>query len=356
MKSATWTIMADKITVSMPKQGKHDVAYKLDPTKKPKQIDFTPLDGPPNEKGKTGHGLYSLEGDVLKLCMPKGPDADERPTELRTEEGGKAFLITLKREKPVKDKPKEDKPEADKQAIQGTWQVTDVETKDKKTPDPTGALKKIKTQQWTFRRRHGHRPDARREGHPARRLHAGPVPKPKGNHPHGARRSGDGHLQSGGRRSQTVLSGPAGGPKPTELAADDAGKNILLTLKRVTADKEKPKEDKPKDDAKVKKLLQDWCDVAKKEYEMRKTRYQSGLSSIEPVAASARRVLTAELARSDNKEDRVKACEAYLQQTTDMAKIAKLQWQAGSLPHADALEAEYHRLEAEVMLEREKAK
>ncbi len=359
MKSATWIITADKITVSIPKQGKRDVTYKLDPTKKPKQIDFTPLDGPPNEKGKTGHGIYSLDGDVLKLCMPEAPDTDERPMELATKEGGKAILFTLKREKPAKAKPKEDKPGADQQAIQGIWQVTDVETKDIKTPDPTGALKKIKTQQWIFT---DDKVTLRMPGEkdiPAAGYTLDPSKRPK--EIDLSPEKGQGEPQPGvysldGDVLKLCFPGPKSGPRPTELAADDAGKNILFTLKRVTVDKEKSKEDKPNDDAKVKKLLQDLLQAAKEEYRLRKEVYLAGNSTVESLTDSARRVLTAELEGSEKKEDRVAACEAYLRQATEAAKMTKVKVEGGRASYADAAQAEYYRLEAEIMLEREKAK
>jgi RNA polymerase sigma factor (sigma-70 family) len=359
MKSSKWVITADKITISLPNQARQDASYKLDPTKKPKHLDFKPLDGPASEKGKTGHGLYSLDGDVLKVCMPMSPEADERPTELRTKEGGKALLITLKREKPAKDKPKEDKPEADKQAIQGTWQVTDVETKDKKTPDPTGALKKIKTQQWTFT---ADKVTVRTPGEEAilasaYRMDSSKNPKEIDITPgKGNGEPGPGLYRLEGDVLTLCFPGPGGGLRPTELAADDAGKSILLTLKRVTADKEKPKEDKPKDDAKVKKLLQDMVQAAKEEYKLRTQRYLSGVSTSEQLAGASRRVLTAELEWSEKKEERVKACEEYLQRTTEVAKHAKAGADAGQATQADAVQAEYYRLEAEIMLEREKAK
>jgi hypothetical protein len=41
---------------------------------------------------------------------------------------------------------------------------------------------------------------------------------------------------------------------------------------------------------------------------------------------------------------------------TDVAKSAKAGAEVGQKSPADALEAEYYRLEAEIMLEREKAK
>jgi RNA polymerase sigma factor (sigma-70 family) len=48
--------------------------YKLDQGKMPKEIDVTPLDGPPGEKGETFRGLYELKGDDLKIGI-NGPGA-----------------------------------------------------------------------------------------------------------------------------------------------------------------------------------------------------------------------------------------------------------------------------------------
>src|SRR5437899_3006262 len=40
--------------------------YRLDPSKKPTAIDYTPDYGA--DKGKPHKGIYSLEGDTLKIC------------------------------------------------------------------------------------------------------------------------------------------------------------------------------------------------------------------------------------------------------------------------------------------------
>jgi uncharacterized protein (TIGR03067 family) len=70
-----------------------DVEYKVDPAKKPKAIDIK------NEKGdKTSPGIYSLDGDTLKICTDK-PGA-ERPTEFATKPGTELNVIVLKRVKP----------------------------------------------------------------------------------------------------------------------------------------------------------------------------------------------------------------------------------------------------------------
>jgi len=66
--------------------------YKLDPAKKPKQIDL--LFG----EGRTTKGVYHLEGDTLKLCAEKETDG-ERPTEFSTKHGTTHFLVVLKKKK-----------------------------------------------------------------------------------------------------------------------------------------------------------------------------------------------------------------------------------------------------------------
>ena len=140
MKSGKWVVTADKITIAVPGQDEHNVSYKLDPTKKPKEIDLTPLDGPENEKDKVVPGVYSLEGDVLKLCFPVPSAQQTRPGEVGTKAGGDARLITLKRQAPVKDKPKEDEARDDK-VLQGAWVLVgrqfeaDTKTKDELAKD-----------------------------------------------------------------------------------------------------------------------------------------------------------------------------------------------------------------------------
>jgi RNA polymerase sigma factor (sigma-70 family) len=57
-------IKGDKFTVN-PDGEKKGATFKLDPTQKPKAIDVMPQDSP--DKGKTMAGIYSLEGDTLKL-------------------------------------------------------------------------------------------------------------------------------------------------------------------------------------------------------------------------------------------------------------------------------------------------
>jgi uncharacterized protein (TIGR03067 family) len=78
--------------------------YRLDPSKKPKWIDFIYSDG---ESPATNHAIYSLEGDELKICVSRkwNPNSsDERPPAFTTkrEEGSSLrglVLYVCKREK-----------------------------------------------------------------------------------------------------------------------------------------------------------------------------------------------------------------------------------------------------------------
>jgi uncharacterized protein (TIGR03067 family) len=68
---------------------------RLDPSKSPKEIDITALDGP--GKGTTYPGIYSLEKGRLRLCYSHTKD---RPKEFKTEPGQSRELVVLERVKP----------------------------------------------------------------------------------------------------------------------------------------------------------------------------------------------------------------------------------------------------------------
>jgi uncharacterized protein (TIGR03067 family) len=111
----TWTVVSvvidgkenpkakdDKVTfdgaklIVKHKDDAHEATYKLDPAQKPKAIDITPTDGP--NKDKVMKGIYSIDGDDLKVCWTEDPDND-RPKEFESKEGSGLRFATLKRDK-----------------------------------------------------------------------------------------------------------------------------------------------------------------------------------------------------------------------------------------------------------------
>jgi len=70
---------------------------KLDPAKKPKEIDGTVTSGPETIKGKVSLGIYEFDGDTLKH-ITASPGTTTRPKDFKTE-NTEFILIVWKREK-----------------------------------------------------------------------------------------------------------------------------------------------------------------------------------------------------------------------------------------------------------------
>ena len=95
-KDTTLEIKDDKYIV---KSGKntYEVRFKLDPAKKPKEIDLFFPD-PPN-LDKLHRGIYLIDGDTFKLCKAQAAD-QPRPTEFGTWPDTGVFMVTWKRQMP----------------------------------------------------------------------------------------------------------------------------------------------------------------------------------------------------------------------------------------------------------------
>jgi uncharacterized protein (TIGR03067 family) len=91
LKDCHLTFKNDKLTIrETPKAEDAGIAFKLDPSKKPKTIELG--------KGKnTVRGIYSLDGDTLKLCVALSQAESKFPTEFTGKQG--YSLIVCKREK-----------------------------------------------------------------------------------------------------------------------------------------------------------------------------------------------------------------------------------------------------------------
>jgi uncharacterized protein (TIGR03067 family) len=94
MRGAKATIGKDRLTVQVQNK-KHESTIKLGPSKKPKQIDLVPGDGP--YKGKTLQGIYSLQGDTLTICYAE--PGKKRPGDFDSPADSGYFLMELKRSK-----------------------------------------------------------------------------------------------------------------------------------------------------------------------------------------------------------------------------------------------------------------
>jgi uncharacterized protein (TIGR03067 family) len=90
----TLLIKGDKYIIQV-KDQRYETSFTLDATRKPKTIDMIFLDGP--NKDKLARGIYSVEGDVFKMCRTREPDRD-RPTEFGTWPNTGVFLVTWKRQ------------------------------------------------------------------------------------------------------------------------------------------------------------------------------------------------------------------------------------------------------------------
>jgi uncharacterized protein (TIGR03067 family) len=85
------TITSNKVMLRLPQKKTEEATLTIDSTKKPKQIDL-----------KSGdveiRGIYSLDGDMLKMCAVKEQSKD-RPTDFTTKDDDGHGLFVLKREK-----------------------------------------------------------------------------------------------------------------------------------------------------------------------------------------------------------------------------------------------------------------
>jgi uncharacterized protein (TIGR03067 family) len=90
---AKLSIEGDVFTLKNSKR-EETINFRLDPGKKPKQIDF--ID---KNKEAVALGIYSLEGDTLKLCWGKTSQTKDRPTEFATKANGDLVFLVLKRDK-----------------------------------------------------------------------------------------------------------------------------------------------------------------------------------------------------------------------------------------------------------------
>ena len=72
--------------------------FDLDPTKKPKALDMTVVEGPDKYKGLTTRCIYALDGDHLVWC-PGDPGSGERPKAFPPSDSHEYLCVVFRREK-----------------------------------------------------------------------------------------------------------------------------------------------------------------------------------------------------------------------------------------------------------------
>ena len=88
----------DKFTATIDENEVYKGTFKIDPSQKPKHIDFTIKEGD-KWVNETSRGLYELKGNKLKWCANE-PGKDQRPTEFADKMGDdRLLLVVLERKK-----------------------------------------------------------------------------------------------------------------------------------------------------------------------------------------------------------------------------------------------------------------
>ena len=87
------TLTSDRYKTEKGSEVLFDSTYSVDRTKNPNQINMVGTEGA--LRGKEAYGIYSLEGDTLRICytMP----GEQRPQAFESTPGSKAFLVVWKR-------------------------------------------------------------------------------------------------------------------------------------------------------------------------------------------------------------------------------------------------------------------
>jgi uncharacterized protein (TIGR03067 family) len=95
VRESTRVCSGDETTVTVGGQLIMKAKFTLDPSRKPKTIDYQVIDGP--TKGKTHLGIYEVNGDTLQFCF--GAPGAERPTDFTSAPGDQRTWSVWKRRK-----------------------------------------------------------------------------------------------------------------------------------------------------------------------------------------------------------------------------------------------------------------
>ena len=88
-KGITVTFEGDKYTVKKGDEVIQSATQKLDPSRSPKALDVTVVEGP--HKGAVLLGIYEFSGDTLKVCFD--PEGKKRPTQFQSASGAQTLVV-----------------------------------------------------------------------------------------------------------------------------------------------------------------------------------------------------------------------------------------------------------------------
>jgi uncharacterized protein (TIGR03067 family) len=95
VNDAKRVVKGDEVTVTVGGQVFLKAKITVDPSKKPKNIDYKILDGP--EKDMTMLGIYEFNGEMLKFCSAAA--GKDRPGDFKTSENSGRTSTIWKRDK-----------------------------------------------------------------------------------------------------------------------------------------------------------------------------------------------------------------------------------------------------------------
>jgi uncharacterized protein (TIGR03067 family) len=90
------TLTADRYKTEKGTEVLFDSTYTVDPSRNPKEINIIGTEG--DLAGKAAEGIYSLEGDTLRICHTMPGKA--RPSAFSSPAGSGIYLVDWKRQKP----------------------------------------------------------------------------------------------------------------------------------------------------------------------------------------------------------------------------------------------------------------
>ena len=95
LETVKWSVKGDKYTFEMAGETEEGT-IKVDPVKKPANVDLAIGSGP--DKGKAQVGIYKIDGEVITFCFAR-PGATDRPTEFTSTADNGNILLSVRRAK-----------------------------------------------------------------------------------------------------------------------------------------------------------------------------------------------------------------------------------------------------------------